>query len=124
MFKESGQAVPLDEYTAHLRFFLESLTSPDSPYAAAHEAGLNIVLITPPPLNLKQMEGLPWPIDRHPDITKTYTDAVLALGKEYKAKETPEGNWRVGTINMWDRVLEEAGKANADLTVSLPTYLR
>lgn len=117
------QAVPLEEYKAHLRFFLESLTATDSPYAVAHEPGLNIVLITPPPLNLKQMEGSPWPIDRHPDITKKYTDAVLELGEEYKAKETLEGNWRIGTINLWDRILEKAGKENEDLTVSLPMYL-
>jgi hypothetical protein len=122
--KAVSQAVPLDEYKAHLRFFLESLTSSDSPYAAAHEPGLNIVLITPGPLCLRQMAQSPYPIDRHPDVTKPYADAVLELGQEYKAKETPEGNWRVATINMWDCVLEAAGEGRSDPDEGLPVYLR
>jgi hypothetical protein len=119
-----SQAVPLDEFVENLRFFLDSLTSVDSPYAVAHEKGLNIVLITPPPLSHHMMRHLDWVNERHPDVTRKYVDAVLALGEEYKAKETEEGNWRIGTINMWDRVNEAASMRDADLNVSHPHYLR
>lgn len=104
-----SQHVPLAEYEANLRFFLEQLTSPTSPYAVAHAPGLNIVLVTPPPLLLSVMGDTPFSKERVVDTTKEYADVVLRLGEEYAAKATPDGNWRLGTVNMWDATIRAAG---------------
>ena len=104
-----SQHVPLAEYESNLRFFLDSLTSPDSPYAVAHAKGLNIVLVTPPPLFVSMMEDESFASQRVPAVTKKYRDVVLALGAEYKAKETPDGNWRIGAVDMWDGIFTAAG---------------
>lgn len=108
--QEVSQHVPLAEYEANLRFFLESLTAPDSPYAVAHAKGLNIVLVTPPPLLVSMMADDPsFACQRVPAVTKTYRDVVLSLAAEYKTKETPEGNWRIGAVDMWGATIAAAG---------------
>lgn len=97
----------LADYEANLRFFLEGLTSPESPYAAAHAKGLNIVLVTPPPLLLSLMVN--YAPEREVALTKTYADVVVKLAAEYKTKETENGNWRIGLIDMWSATINAAG---------------
>ncbi|BEI82850.1 hypothetical protein CcaverHIS002_0307180 [Cutaneotrichosporon cavernicola] len=110
-----SQHVPLSEYEANLRFFLDNLTSPTSPYAVAHEQGLNIVLVTPPPLCVSIMGDCPFARERVPAITKEYVDVVLRLGEEYAAKATKDGNWRLGTVDMWDATIKAAGGEGEEL---------
>lgn len=102
-----------------MRFFLESLTSPSSPYAAAHAKGLNIVLVTPPPIYPAAMGGGPFSRERVPEVSRGYVDAVRALAAEFKSKETPEGNWRVGLVDMWDGVIRAAGGEGEELRAFL-----
>lgn len=115
-----SQHVPIQEYEANLRFFLDQLTSPSSPYAVARTPGLNIVLITPPPLLVSMMGDTPFSRERVPATTKAYADVVLRLGEEYAAKATLGGNWRVGTVNMWDATIAAAGGEGDELA----KYLR
>lgn len=105
------QHVPLPEYIDNLRFFLDALTSPASPYAAAHSEGLNIVLVTPPPLLVSMMAGDPeFAAQRVPGVTKRYAEAVIELGAEYKAKEAEgAGRWKIGVVDMWNKTIEAAG---------------
>lgn len=117
--KPVNQHVPLPEYEANLRYFLDQLTSPDSPYAAAHTPGLNIVLITPPPLYIPMMGDIPWAKERVPSTTKEYVDAVKRVGEEYAAKATEGANWRVGVVDMWSAVLAAGGEGEG-----LRKYLR
>lgn len=120
----SKQHVPLDEYTSHIRFFLEQLTSPHSELAVAHTKGLNIVLVTPPPLLVSLMGDGPFSLERTNENTKLYADAVLSLAAEYKAKETEGGNWRIGIVDMWTKTLEVAAAATGNADDGLPEYLR
>ncbi|TXT07885.1 uncharacterized protein COLE_04809 [Cutaneotrichosporon oleaginosum] len=108
-----AQHVPLDEYEANLRFFLEGLTSPASPYAVAHARGLNIVLVTPPPLCVPLMGGGAFAREREPATTKAYADVVLRLGEEYAGKAGE--NWRIGTVDMWGATLKAAGGEGEEL---------
>lgn len=55
------------------------------------------------------MEGKPEDNERQPPVTKTYVDVVVKLAAEYKTKETEDGNWRVGLVNMWDATIAAAG---------------
>ncbi|KAL1407206.1 isoamyl acetate-hydrolyzing esterase [Vanrija albida] len=113
------QHVPLAEYTANLRFFLDALTSPTSPYAAAHGKGLNIVLVTPPPIYPPAMGGGPFARERDPAVSAQYAAAVRALGAEYAALESDEGNWRVGVVDMWSAVIRAAGGEGDELRAFL-----
>lgn len=115
-----SQHVPLAEYEANIRFFLDSLTSPSSPYAVAHEHGLNIVLVTPPPLCVPIMGDCPFARERVPATSKEYVDVVLRLGEEYAAKVTADGNWRIGTVDMWAATIKSAGGEGEELA----KYLR
>lgn len=99
-----SQHVPIEEYEDNLRFFIESLSSPDSPYAAAHTPGLNIVLVTPPPLYPEMMEGVSWASERRQEVTKSYAEVVKRLGKEYAAKGVT-----IGVVDMFEGVLAAAG---------------
>lgn len=106
-----AQAVPLDEYKSNLRFFLESLTSTESEYAVAHTPGLNVVLVTPPPIYPAMMgpEDNLFRLERTVEASKAYADAVLELAAEYKTKESEGGNWKIGVIDMWGETLKAAG---------------
>jgi hypothetical protein len=115
-----SQHVPLAEYEANLRFFLDNLTSPTSPYAVAHERGLNIVLVTPPPLCVPMMGDCPFARERVPATTKEYADVVLRLGKEYAALATEDATWRIGTVDMWSATIKAAGGEGMELA----KYLR
>lgn len=102
-----GQHTPLPLFRQNLEFFLESLTSSSSPYAAAHSP-LSIVLITPAPM----CESLLPPVlaeAREAEVTKQYVDVVNELAKEWRAKGEKEGGkWRVEGVDMWKAVLDDA----------------
>ena len=110
------QHVDLDVYRANIEFFLESLTSPDSPYAAAH-APLSIVLITPPPIDEKTLGEFGGAV-RKGETIKKYVDVVLDLADKWGKKgRSGEGKWRVESVNMWSSVL-----AAADADGQLASY--
>ncbi|WVW79006.1 hypothetical protein I302_100969 [Kwoniella bestiolae CBS 10118] len=104
------QHIPLEEYTFNLNKILEKLTSMGSPYTVASQDGpLNIVLITPPPLYPDMMGDEDFAGQRDLENTRRYAEAVLDLGKKWKAKESQGGNWRIATVDMFDGILGEAG---------------
>ncbi|KAL7418922.1 hypothetical protein Q5752_006606 [Cryptotrichosporon argae] len=129
----TNQHVPLPTYVAHLRHFLEQLTSASSPLAAAHTAGLNIVLATPPPVYRGMMGGGEFAAQREPEVTAAYAQAVRELVDEFKAKQGEseqvkqgeseqakqakqgeeddgaQGDWRIGLVDMWNGIYEAAG---------------
>ncbi|KAJ1926171.1 isoamyl acetate-hydrolyzing esterase, partial [Linderina macrospora] len=79
------QHVPLDEFEAHIEYFIMSLTSPTSQF---YTPDTRIVLITPPPVGEKMWkerlanDGVD-ELDRHNDNTKKYADVVKALGEKH-----------------------------------------
>lgn len=103
-----GQHVPLDEYRANLTYFLESLTSASSPFAAAHSP-LSIVMITPPAMYRPMLPPV-LAEAREEETTKKYVDIVLELAAEWSKKGKEEGKgWRVEGIDLWSKILEDAG---------------
>lgn len=112
------QHVPVKEYEDNLRFFLESLTAEDSPYAAAHTPGLNIVLVTPPPVYVGMMDPKdPFSKQRLSATTKEYAEVVKRLGEEYASKQSngTAKNWAIGTVDMYEGMLEAAGGDGEEL---------
>jgi hypothetical protein len=107
----SEQHVPVETYTANLRYFMDELTSPSSPYAVSSTEGLNIVLITPPAL-LTTMREPEW--NRKPSLTKQYVDACLQVAEEWKAKQAGK-TWRVGSIDAWNAIINAAGGEGEEL---------
>lgn len=110
-----SQHVPIEEYEDNLRFFLDSLTSKESPYAAAHTPGLNIVLVTPPPLYVDMMGDAPFAGERLPGTTREYAEVVKRLGEEYAAKRSDGDNWAIGTVNMYEGIIAAAGGDGEEL---------
>ncbi|WVF72892.1 hypothetical protein IAT40_007710 [Kwoniella sp. CBS 6097] len=114
------QHVPLSTFKANMNHFLDSLTSPSSPYAVAQTPeALNIVLITPTIFN-----PLQWEVDlpekeksRTVEVMRTYKDAVLELGREWKKEErdqkTGKEGWKIETIDLWDAVVSANGGRGA-----------
>ena len=120
-----------------MQFFLESWTSPDSPFAIAHNPStsashtessedlvdppLSIILITPLPL-------CPRPIPpgqqviRKRDRQHEFRESVLRMGKEW-AKKSEEGDkevegrrrFKVVTIDLWDEFVNAAGGEGEEL---------
>lgn len=102
-----GQHVPLPEFRSNLEFFLESLTSTSSPYAAA-QSPLSIVLVTPAPMYGPLLPPV-LAEARESDVTKQYVDVVNDLASEWREKgEKEDGKWRVEGIDMWKAVLDDA----------------
>ncbi|WVR00104.1 hypothetical protein IAU59_007246 [Kwoniella sp. CBS 9459] len=106
------QHVPLSNFKDNMNHFLEGLTSPSSPYAVSQlPEALNIVLITPTIFSPLQWEAdLPdKEKSRDLEVTRTYKDAVLELGREWKKKEQEQrdgkNGWRIETIDLWDAVV-------------------
>lgn len=99
------QYIPLEEFEENIRYMVDQLTNANSKYAAAHEAGFNIVLVTPPPI-LLSMTGND---ERIPERTKQYVDVVAKLADEYKSKQTEHGSWRIGLVNMYEAIIAKAG---------------
>ncbi|OCF38035.1 hypothetical protein I316_00259 [Kwoniella heveanensis BCC8398] len=96
------QHVPLSTFRENMNHFLESLTSPASPYAAAQTPeALNIVLITPTIFNPLQWEAdLPEKDkSRSVDVMRTYKDAKGSKGE----------GWRIQTIDLWEAVMSANG---------------
>ncbi|WVQ84686.1 hypothetical protein IAT38_006841 [Cryptococcus sp. DSM 104549] len=107
-----NQHVPVDVFKANLRTFLTNLTSPSSPYAAAHSPqALNIVLITPTIFSPLQWEaGLPADKrSRSLESTRAYRDAVLEVGLEWKENEKEGTGWKFGVIDLWQAMVEANG---------------
>ncbi|WWD08193.1 hypothetical protein V865_006304 [Kwoniella europaea PYCC6329] len=110
------QHVPLDEYTSNLDKIITKLTSGESPYTVANQDGpLNIVLITPPPIYPDMMGDADFAGQRELENTRKYAEAVLDLGKKWKAKESDGGIWRIRTVDMFDGILELAGGKGEEL---------
>ena len=109
------QNVPLPEFTANLRTMMDNLTSPSSPYAVAHTQGFNVVLITPPPMYPPGMDADSRG-NRSVEVTKKYAEAVLSIAKEYQGKERGSSTWKVGSIDLFNAVLEDAGGDGPGLT--------
>lgn len=101
-----GQHCSLTQFRENLTFFLESLTSESSPYAAA-QSPLSIVLVTPPAMCVEMLPPV-LAEARDPEVTKQYVDVVLDLAKEWKGKGEKEGGkWRVEGIDMWASILKD-----------------
>ncbi|ORY35766.1 SGNH hydrolase-type esterase domain-containing protein [Naematelia encephala] len=105
------QHVPIPEYTSNLTAIFRALTSPKSSYSVAHQdVPLNIILITPPPLYPEMMTDEAFKSQRKVNVTEEYREAVLHVGQEWKAKAVAsQKNCRIETVDLWDKILEEAG---------------
>lgn len=97
-----------------MRFFLDALTAEDSPYDVAHRPGLNIVLVTPPPIYVGMMGDDPFSKEREPATSKAYAEVVVRLGKEYAGKQSGK-HWALGTVNMHEAVVAAAGGEGEEL---------
>lgn len=98
--------VTVEKFVEHMDFFLESFTSPNSPYAIAHGPPLSIILITPPH-PYRTPEGMEPMEQERFDRLKQFRDAVLDIGKRWKAKEDG-ARWKIATIDFWSVLLKAA----------------
>lgn len=90
-------------------FFLESFTSPDSPYAVAHgEQPLSIILITPPHPH-RTPEGMEPMEQERFDRLNQFREAVLDIGRRWRVKEDGTQRWKLGVIDFWSVLLESVG---------------
>lgn len=136
------QHLSLSDFETNLRTILTNLTSPDSEYAVS-ETPVSIVLITPAPCLLSQMEETRR-TSRSLERTREFRDAVLKIGEEWKDKEleqehagagietghtdgessregTREKNrWKIETIDLWEAMVASAGGEGEELA----PYLR
>lgn len=114
MLQGLDQHVPIPEYIENLRKILSALTDEDSPYAVSETQGLNIVVITPPALYPPMMDG-DGAKNRTAEHTLKYVEAAVSVGKEWKAKESPKGSWKIATINAFDAMTEKANGSEQTL---------
>ncbi|WVQ84688.1 hypothetical protein IAT38_006843 [Cryptococcus sp. DSM 104549] len=99
---------PLSQYRDDLTYMLESLTSPTSPYATADTpGGLNIALITPPPICIPQFSAERFNT-RTLERAKEYADAVRELGDVWKEKAKGE-KWKLEVLDLWEGIEKAAG---------------
>jgi hypothetical protein len=115
-----AQHLSLEKFKENMRFFLEALTSPDSPYAIA-DTPVSIILITPGPCALTQLSH--WKrgcISR--ERFNEFRQAVLDLAEEWKVKEVldikhKQGglSWKLGVIDFWDTLITAAGGDGVEL---------
>ena len=105
--KGLDQNVPLDQYISNLNHILTEITSGEK-----YPVIPNIILITATPLCLNMMDAESQ-TKRIPKITKTYVDAVVKIGEEWKAKS--KGEWKVATVNSWDAIINDAGGTGDEL---------
>ncbi|KAL4068068.1 SGNH hydrolase-type esterase domain-containing protein [Scleroderma citrinum] len=87
----SLQHVPREEYMQNLKYLVDMIRSPTSPYYSPHT---RIILITPPPVNSHQRS------DRVFDITKSYAEAAKETGS---ALQLP-------VADVWTAIWEASGK--------------
>ncbi|TYJ55449.1 hypothetical protein B9479_003838 [Cryptococcus floricola] len=90
-------------YHADLTHFLEALTSPSAGYAtASNPSALNIILITPPPVYLPQIETPEFRAMFSQERTKMFADVVKDVGKQWSVHEKGKGQeWRVDVLDLW-----------------------
>lgn len=92
---------------------MHNLTSPSSPYAVA-DTPISIILITPAPIVPSLFGDVYDPATawRVPEVHRQFHDAVVDVGREWKAKEQGEGNktgWKVETLDLWEALVMDAG---------------
>ena len=106
-----------------MKTIIDAFTSVDSPYAVS-ETPVSIVLITPGPPYLPQME-----LDRQPgrslDRTREFRDTVNELYTHYKQLEKDQTGqsgwgWKIALLDFWACLEAEAGGLSDELA---PFYL-
>lgn len=111
--------LPIEKYSANLKHYVDSLLNPKSAY---YQPNAHVLLITPPPICKAQrdehkLQYLPqnrWQ-DRTLANTALYKDAVLSVVQEARANnlfariENKARKSKVAVVNVFDRILEEAG---------------
>jgi hypothetical protein len=111
--------VPVQTFKANLITMLDFLTSPDSPYGLAHSTDpLSIILITPPYVHNPMLDH-PGKLDN--DHIRHYRDAVLAIAREWEAKQAGQ-RWKVGVIDLFgslERRIENDGSPERYYTSDL-----
>ncbi|KZT29894.1 SGNH hydrolase [Neolentinus lepideus HHB14362 ss-1] len=106
-FPHEPQHVPLDVFTTNLSKLVNYVKSPDSLY---YSPSTRVVLITPPPLYLKQWNEYLAGVGEEPqgrslDSSHRYAEAVKEVGKK-------EG---VPVVDAWTGIWEAAGKVEEAL---------
>jgi hypothetical protein len=96
--------VPIPKFKENMNFFLHSLTSKDSAYAAA-SAPVSIVLIAVGPLVTSRLDPKGTLNQEH---HRKYNQAILEIGAEWKKKESP-GGWKVEVLDLWEEMKRAAG---------------
>lgn len=103
------QYCPLEQFKSNLATMINMIRDPTSEW---YSPETRLVLITPPPFvpedraaaqiekwKLFGSKGEPPTLDRDPERTKSYVDAVLEVGTEFG----------IPTVNMWQAIVDDAG---------------
>ncbi|PVF97799.1 SGNH hydrolase [Serendipita vermifera] len=108
----SRQHIPLPQYKENLKWMVNAIRSPTSPY---HSPSTRLILITPPPIheptwiaNLAARVP-PREMNRSWSYTKLYVDAMLEVGKELD----------VPVVDAFDVIWKAAGEQTEALTMFL-----
>jgi isoamyl acetate esterase len=99
----SPQHVPIDNFSANLHLLIQMVKSPTSPLFSPSTA---VILLTPPPVNTYEREARlaardpPIQLDRHFNVTKSYAEAVKAVGLQEN----------VPVVDVWSVIYNAAGQ--------------